>query len=92
MSLRNSISLRGFTVYMETRGCLKFPFGRNYRSELQTDVKFTPENISEELKKNRVEICNEGEISNRFKFTSYRILLVSGFQSAPNALENNKKR
>lgn len=47
------------------------------------------ENISDELNMNRAEICSKGDVSNRFKFTSYRILTVSGFQNALNTVENN---
>ena len=40
MSLRISISLQAFTVYMETHCGLKFHFGQNGQSEILMRVKF----------------------------------------------------
>ena len=41
MILRNFISLRTFTVYMETHCGLKFHFDQFDRSEICTEVSFT---------------------------------------------------
>ena len=48
MILRNCISLRAFTVYMENCG-LKFHFGEFDRSEICTEVSFSPPEVMQTL-------------------------------------------
>ena len=68
MILRNFISLRAFTVYMENSLRFEISHGRIGRREF--NLARSHVNIDNEVTLHRHEILPRSEISNRFEFTS----------------------